>query len=1269
MQFIPNGPDIPNELLHAHEEGRVLFFCGAGISYPADLPGFSELVIRMSKHAGEPLDKSEQDMVKQGGLDRAIGHFEKRIQGGRAAVRRGLPSCLTADLSKPRALTTHLALLTLGKDKKDNLKLVTTNFDTLFEKAGKSPITIHQAPPSRSRWSGIVHLHGRMPDHPSEEDLDQLILSDGDFGQAYLTEGWAARFVAGLFRDYTLCFVGYSIDDPVLRYMTAAHALDGKQQVFAFASYKDGELESTKQKWQEKHVVPIMYNDAKDHHNLHQTLHEWASIYSDGVMGKEQIVARYADQQPNDSSPQNDFAGRMRWALSDPSGLPAKRFAEFTPAPSLAWLPALAEPCFGHADLSRFGGQATPHQMTNHIAPFSLLSRPAPYQLAAKMQLACSHHDQGQWDKLMFQLASWLVRYLDDPDLLLWIIEQGGPLHGTWQQQIEWQLDYLARLDREGSKSALALIRKDSPKAIPRPMMRTLWQLLLAGRLTSSSVSPVVERTLTHWIDQLTFEPPTATQRLRLRQLLAPTLMVRQPPTFMDQREHADMPKRLKRFLNSELALATEQVSSLLHHVANERWVAALPQLLDEFQGLLQDALDLLHEIGEADEYYARSEFALPSIAAHPQNHGLYEWATLIELLRDAWLGVLTADSLRAAGIAQAWFAMPYPVFKRLALFAASHEGTIVPTVWVGWLLADNGRWLWSEELRREVCRLLAKQGVRLADYADAQARLESAILAGPADLSTQPNGPDNESEARWLRLAKLHHAGLVLGLAAQARLNELAAQHPTWRCADNQYEEFPHWLNNVPVSDRLYGRHSEQAPNRRRQLMSWLQQPTSKHDAYQSHGDNWRELCRQRFSLSFCALLALAREGQWPTERWSQALASWHERAMATRSWRYVARLIRQMPDDVVKEIIEALSHWIFFVVKATKKSRPHEAILLTLCARIIRLGPQSSQVKEFSPDVGEHDDALSEAIDEPIGRITECVYHVWLRRQPADDGLLPSDIRSLFTEICESTSGPFRHGRVILGAYLATLFHIDRSWTEHWLLPLFDWERSPEAGALWQGFLHSPRLHPSLLIAIKAPFLAGATHYYKLGACRLQYAACLTDVALDRPEGYQEAEMRAAIAQLPPEELHLVAQKLYLAIDSAGEQREIYWQRYGLPFWQHIWPKDKTGATPEVALELSRMAIAAGGEFTAVLAKVQDWLLPLHSPDRVVSALYHSGLCQQQPESALRLLVKVIAPGQRWLPHHLDACLQAIVTANRELTTDRGYQELQAYQRMAHA
>ncbi|MCZ7654145.1 MAG: hypothetical protein M5R42_07435 [Rhodocyclaceae bacterium] len=44
MLFVSNGPDIPERLLQTHEDGRVVFFCGAGISYPARLPGFGGLV-------------------------------------------------------------------------------------------------------------------------------------------------------------------------------------------------------------------------------------------------------------------------------------------------------------------------------------------------------------------------------------------------------------------------------------------------------------------------------------------------------------------------------------------------------------------------------------------------------------------------------------------------------------------------------------------------------------------------------------------------------------------------------------------------------------------------------------------------------------------------------------------------------------------------------------------------------------------------------------------------------------------------------------------------------------------------------------------------------------------------------------------------------------------------------------------------------------------------------------------------------------------------
>ena len=79
---------------------------------------------------------------------------------------------------------------------------------------------------SMVRWQGLVYLHGLVPATPTVEAMNHLVVSSGDFGRAYLNEGWAARFVDNLFRSYTVCFVGYSIEDPVLRYMTDAIGAD-----------------------------------------------------------------------------------------------------------------------------------------------------------------------------------------------------------------------------------------------------------------------------------------------------------------------------------------------------------------------------------------------------------------------------------------------------------------------------------------------------------------------------------------------------------------------------------------------------------------------------------------------------------------------------------------------------------------------------------------------------------------------------------------------------------------------------------------------------------------------------------------------------------------------------------------------------------------------------------------------------------------------------------------------------------------------------------
>ena len=62
MRFIENGPDIPDELLFAQDEGNVVFFCGAGVSRAyAKLPDFSRLAEQVINDLGATEDSFGKD--------------------------------------------------------------------------------------------------------------------------------------------------------------------------------------------------------------------------------------------------------------------------------------------------------------------------------------------------------------------------------------------------------------------------------------------------------------------------------------------------------------------------------------------------------------------------------------------------------------------------------------------------------------------------------------------------------------------------------------------------------------------------------------------------------------------------------------------------------------------------------------------------------------------------------------------------------------------------------------------------------------------------------------------------------------------------------------------------------------------------------------------------------------------------------------------------------------------------------------------------------
>jgi len=937
----------------------------------------------------------------------------------------------------------------------------------------------------------------------------------------------------------------------------------------------------------------------------------------------------------------------MLWALSDQSGLPAKRFAELDPAPSLEWLEALSADRYTFGDLARFN--VLPHGEIDEKLAFSLVLRPAPYTLASPIMLASHGANETKWDAVMLHVGRWLVRHLDDPALILWLAKRGGWLHPKLASQIENQLELLARYEREGKQAELASIRVRSPNAIPRKLLRQVWRLLLSGRVKSPRRTPDLHQ----WKARLKDEGLTATLRFELRELLAPKVVLKEPFHLPKDGSETKTPTHLRELVRWELALAADYVHPFMRNMeGDEDWHRALPELFDDLQQLLRDALDLRRELGEGNDRSDGSLWELPSISAHSQNRDFHEWVVLIELVRDAWLAIRERDPTRARQLARAWFATRYPTLMRLALFAAGNDGCVEPDEWVDWLLADNSWCLWLPDARRETLRLLVLQGPRISQ--ELQGRLEAAILAGPPRAMYGDNIDSEDwqglvDHSVWLHLAKLQSSGVKLGQATAERWNTLTRAHK-WRLAEDERDEFPVWWSGTGDSDFDKTRGVDVVPRTRAELVTWLGRPPRQGF---SDGDKWRETCQTRFFHCALALCDLARAGQWPERRWGEALNAWSEKGLVLRSWRFLAPLSRTMPDEVLQKVAGDIAWWL----EAISRSLDHnEEMFLDLCRRLL-----ACQYKD-ADDTG---NPVDRAINHPVGHATQALLNVWFQRKPRDNEYLPADMEPFYTQLCNTNVAKFRHGRVLLASNLIALFRVDQPWTEKHLLPLFDWTTDPaEARAAWEGFLWSPRLYRPLLIALKTPFLDTVKHYAKLGQRADRFAAFLTYAALNMGDIYTKLEFQEAWAALPQGGLDESAQALVQALEGADEQREDYWTNRIQPFWQYIWPKSLEFGSKSIAESLARLSIAARSAFPKALAAVSAWLLPIEHPDLVVHLLHESKLAERFPEEALRLL-DVVIKHQAWPPTELKECLTSISRKAPELSQDRRYRRLQEYLR----
>ncbi len=281
--YLTEWVDLPAEVLDAHGDGRLVLFVGAGVSVdpPSNLPLFGELAERVAQIC-EATNLREQFPNEPDAQLGALARINPRVHDLVADI-------LTDPKSHPNL---NHELLTTIASAASKPRVVTTNFDNHLGAAATAQghslaMCVGPALPLGHKFSGLVHLHGNATVNPGE-----MVVTDADFGAAYLTEAWATRFLYSMFRDSVVLFVGYSHSDVVMRYLGVG--LRGASGRYAFTYEPDSSL------WTRLGVTPIAYpGTLTDHAELTAALRSWATTASEGALERNERVRAIAAHPPS----------------------------------------------------------------------------------------------------------------------------------------------------------------------------------------------------------------------------------------------------------------------------------------------------------------------------------------------------------------------------------------------------------------------------------------------------------------------------------------------------------------------------------------------------------------------------------------------------------------------------------------------------------------------------------------------------------------------------------------------------------------------------------------------------------------------------------------------------------------------------------------------------------------------------------------------------------------------------------------------------------
>ena len=1274
MRFLADGPSVPDALLTARDEGRVVFFCGAGVSRAyAGLSDFfglaDEVVSTLAVRADSPvhevltLAKSLDGPASVGGLisaDRIFGLLEREfdVVDIEAAVAKALRPKDGVNLSA------HQILLDLAKTQDGKTRLVTTNFDRLFSECDPSlkKWCPPQLPnPSRpDEMDGIIHLHGLANEAYDAAAADGFILSSADFGTAYLAEGWATRFIREVLERYVVVFIGYSADDPPVQYLLEALNKRGQKLTNVYA-FQAGETSAAIGMWLHKGVEAIPFSPENNYLALWKTLEAWTGRAASADIW-QQAVLELAQKGPAALVPHE--RGMVAHLVSTPNG--AAKFAGAVPPPPAEWL-CVFDPNRRYANAEFSGSADDAVQAEDPFQLYGIDSDTPPSKVKPeKNSKANAQIPEKAWDAFsltrldllalqnsrqpsmrgtgfahqttlaprIWQLGTWVAKTSHQQACLWWACRAGG-LHPGIARLIENELE----------RSAIEYT----------PTVRETWGYLLRSWRNEGSDVDL------DWYRLKTSAQKHGWQSSTLREFssvckphfkVTPAYRMGNTPPVQTAETHRS------NFLSLDVAYGENVFDIEVPDQVLERVIA-------ELRKNLEVAIDLETDLGG----YGLSDIPL-LVKGAPLQQGLhrdYGLSAYVSYFAKCFERLVAHNASAAKREVHSWSTCDETVFARLRIWAASHPNLVSAEEASAIFLNLGNSAFWSEYHRPDLLRSLA---LRWSDLVpESRVQISQRLLSGPVTEADDSEGSDFSRYAAHASLTRLHWlsengCALSFDLAAESARLQLVAKD--WSSSQTTGAVEGLHMRGGWVQTKTD--HAALLSLPIATLIDYAQKHSGRGTDFLEDHDPFGGLCLSRPVRALNALTYEAKQGRFPVWAWSKFLYAELSPTLKPKFFALIASRLAGYGERNLTDFVGPVANWLHKRSSHLAEHCPTGLSALTLALiKTVALHSKGGGSNVIRGD--KTPDWVSEALNAPSGMIAQALMNDGRVKSEIGSSQLNDDWLEDAASLLALPGDGHRYALTIFAFNLNWFFANSPEWSAKHLLVAFNDPASEDYDAVWSGLLWSGRLSSGKLFTKLKPNLlvfSKSGNWAKRGYSEALAAMLLRGWASHNTEegGHyvSDVELRDLLRETSEDfriQIIWLAERWAAEADDSGKSP---WLASMLRLIKDVWPRDLSVKTPKMSASLCNLAFSNPRNFSDIAVLV----LPLVSRAEVdhlhIHGIHQHGeeIAKAHPELTLALLSIVLPSSANSWPYEIEKVIAAIALAARELKIDPRYIEL---------